>query len=347
MWRFEKRSIVLLIIYFLFVEKAKINDGNFREALKVKTTYHNTITIILSVFLTIGIFSIPTNAATILKHGSKGAQVIEVQKYLYQLNYLRVKPTGFYGKLTTEAVRVFQIEYNLAVDGLAGPITMDTLREVAGGGHRVIEYTVKPGDKLEVIAAQYQTNEAEIMACNNLPDKRIVVGQKLIIQSGKNLIAGRNSRFRTGGIQAISWSTVNQLWQKGEVAKILDLETGKSFQAKRLYGYYHADVEPLSKEDTAIMKEIYGGKWSWDRRAVVVQVRSLYIAASINGMPHGGQSIYDNNFNGQFCVHFLGSRVHQTGRVDQAHHAMIERANGFIFLNNQIERKVVPPIMKP
>jgi LysM repeat protein len=312
----------------------------------MKLIYYKTLIYLLCSLLMLGTFSTRVNAVTLLRFGSKGSQVAQVQKYLYQLKYMRVKPTGFYGKLTTEAVKVFQIEHNLAVDGIAGPITMDTLREVASG-RRIVEYTVKPGDELETIAAQYRTDAAEIMAVNNLPNKRIVAGQKLLIQSGKNPGTGPNSRFRSGGIQALTWSTVNQLWRKEEVAKILDLETGKSFKAKRLYGYYHADVEPLTKEDTKIMKEIYGGEWSWDRRAVVVQVRNLYIAASINGMPHGGQSIYDNNFNGQFCVHFLGSRVHQTGRVDRAHHAMIERANGFAFFHNQIERKAAPSVMKP
>lgn len=307
----------------------------------MNTVYLKRAITFLWALLMLGLWATHTNAATILKYGSKGNLVMEVQKYLYQLNYLRTKPTGFYGKLTTEAVRVFQIEHHLAVDGIAGPVTIATLREMANGRDRILEYTVKPGDELEGIAARYQTSVAEIIAWNNLPSNRVVVGQKLIIQSGKYQNANPNSRFRKGGIQAIAWSTVNQLWKKEEIAKIIDLETGKSFQAKRLYGYYHADVEPLTKEDTEIMKEIYGGKWSWERRAVVVQLKNLYIAASINGMPHGGQSIYDNGFDGQFCVHFLGSRVHQTGRVDRDHHEMIEKANRFILLGNQVERRVM------
>lgn len=302
----------------------------------MKTTYHKTETIFFLALIMLGFFSTYANATVLLKYGSRGKQVVEVQKYLIQLKYLRARPTGYYGKLTTEAVKAFQTEYHLAVDGLTGPVTIDTLREAVEGRNRIVEYTVKPGDELELIAAQYRTNVAEIMVCNNLPDKRIVVGQKLIIQLGRNPTSNRNSRFRAGGIQAIPWSIVNQFWKKGEAAKVLDLETGKSFQAKRLYGYYHADVEPLTKEDTKIMKEIYGGKWSWERRAVVVQLKNLYIAASINGMPHGGQSIYDNDFDGQFCIHFWGSRIHQTGRLDPDHHNMIKWASGFPLLSNSI-----------
>ncbi len=304
------------------------------------------IVIFLFALLTLGFFTSGVNAMGLLLAGSKGIRVAEVQKYLFQLNYLRARPTGFYGKSTKEAVKVFQIEHNLTVDGVVGPITMNALQEAISEHNKLVEYTVIPGDELEGIAVQYKTDVALIMARNNLPDKQIVEGQKLWIPSGKSQGVNQNSRNRPGGIQAIPWSIVNQLWRNGEIAQILDLETGKSFQAKRLYGYYHADVEPLTKEDTKIMKEIYGGKWSWDRRAVVVHVRNLYIAASINGMPHGGESIYNNDFQGQFCAHFLGSRIHQTGGLDQLHQKMIERANGAsLFLNDEVKLEVAPALV--
>ncbi len=35
------------------------------------------------------------------------------------------------------------------------------------------------------------------------------------------------------------------------------------------------------------MKEIYGGKWSWKRRAIIVIHQDQWIAASMHGMPHG------------------------------------------------------------
>lgn len=238
---------------------------------------YQSLALLVSVFLMMAIYAPDAKAMDLLETGARGEQVREVQSYLYQLGYLKVKPTGYYGKLTKAAVIAFQIEHNLAVDGIVGVMTMSTLREMTGDSNRIVDF-------------------------NNI------------------------SRSRPAGIQAVSWTIVNQLWRNGEIARIIDVETGKSFQAKRLYGYYHADVEPLTKEDTRVMKEIYGGKWSWKRRAVVIQVRKLFIAASINGMPHGGQSIVDNDFNGQFCAHFLGSRVHQTGRIDPDHQAMIEKA---------------------
>lgn len=304
--------------------------------------------VFLCALLALGIFTTNAQANGLLLSGSRGSRVVEVQKYLYQLNYLRTRPTGYYGKLTKEAVKAFQTEHNLAIDGVIGPITMNTLQEKISDQNKIVKYTVKPCEELEDIAVRYRTDVAVIMAANNLPDRKVVEGQELLISPGENMGVNLNSRNRPGGIQAIPWSIVNQLWRNGEVARILDLETGKSFQAKRLYGYYHADVEPLTKEDTKIMKEIYGGKWSWDRRAVVAQIRNLYIAASINGMPHGGQSIYNNDFQGQFCAHFLGSRVHQSGGVDQTHHAKIEQANGFsLFGGSEFKWEEIPREVEP
>ncbi|MCC3377949.1 hypothetical protein LKX83_33445, partial [Cohnella sp. REN36] len=70
-------------------------------------------------------------------------------------------------------------------------------------------------------------------------------------------------------------------------------------------GKYHADVQPLTKADTKIMKQIYNGKWSWKRKAIVVKKDHHYYAASMQGMPHGGDGIPDNSFSGHFCIHFL------------------------------------------
>ncbi len=146
---------------------------------------------------------------------------------------------------------------------------------------------------------------------------------------GRKSVPYLASRGHIGGVKALPWSIVNELWSVGEAAAIIDTGTGKSFRVGRLYGYYHADVEPLTEVDTETMLEIYGGKWSWRRRAVVVCFGNMFIAASMNGMPHGGKSIAGNGFPGQFCIHFLGSRIHQSGAVDYEHLAMIEQAAAY------------------
>ncbi|HHW70256.1 MAG TPA: peptidoglycan-binding protein, partial [Clostridiales bacterium] len=126
-------------------------------------------------------------------------------------------------------------------------------------------------------------------------------------------------------VEMLHWSTVRSLFPRGATAVVTDVDTGKSFKVYRMGGTNHADVEPLTANDTAIMKSIYGN-WSWARRAIIVDYGGRRIAASMNGMPHGQQTIYNNNFNGQFCIHFLGSKTHGSGRVDPDHQAMVRKA---------------------
>lgn len=126
----------------------------------------------------------------------------------------------------------------------------------------------------------------------------------------------------------LSWEEVDQIFRRYTNATVVDIETGLSFQVQRRGGTYHADVQPLTAKDTAIMKVIYNGQWSWKRKAVVVEVAHRRIAASMNGMPHGAGAIRGNNFNGHFCIHFRDSKVHQSGKEDLAHQMMIWKAAG-------------------
>jgi hypothetical protein len=95
---------------------------------------------------------------------------------------------------------------------------------------------------------------------------------------------------------------------------------------KRWAGANHIDAEPLTAADTATMKSIYGGSWSWNRRAILVKYNGHVYAASMNGMPHGTTTISSNNFNGHFCIHFYNSRTHETNRVDANHQNAVARA---------------------
>jgi hypothetical protein len=127
---------------------------------------------------------------------------------------------------------------------------------------------------------------------------------------------------------SLPWKEAAELLPRRSVFKVTDIETGLSFQVQRRAGKNHADVQPLTKEDTAIMEQIYEGKWSWRRKAILVQAGDRSIAASMHGMPHGGDGIPDNNFSGHFCIHFLGSATHGSGNIDPEHQFMIRKAAG-------------------
>lgn len=142
---------------------------------------------------------------------------------------------------------------------------------------------------------------------------------------------------------------VEKVFYRGCTANVYDIASGLSFNVKRTYGYNHADCEPLTANDTQIMKKIYGGSWSWSRRAVIVTVGGQKIAASMAGMPHAGveskaanitvssrsggygrgvnlDTVKKNSMSGHFDIHFLGSKTHGTSRVDANHQAAVKKA---------------------
>ena len=131
-----------------------------------------------------------------------------------------------------------------------------------------------------------------------------------------------------GTAREMDWwtSDIQEIFARGVTAKITDVATGLSWYEQRRGGTNHADCQPLTAADTAKLKQAYGGKWSWNRRAVFVTINGVNYAASINGMPHGGGSITDNNFNGHHCIHFTNSRTHGSNKVDAQHQAAIKVA---------------------
>jgi hypothetical protein len=132
------------------------------------------------------------------------------------------------------------------------------------------------------------------------------------------------------------WEEANELFPKYAVAKITDIYSGASFYVQRREGSSHIDAQPLTAEDTAIMKEIYGGNWSWERKGIIVEIGGHRIAASMHGMPHGAGKIPDNDFPGHFCIHFFGSVIHGGG-MDLRHHQEILKAAGKLPLDGTSE----------
>jgi len=130
--------------------------------------------------------------------------------------------------------------------------------------------------------------------------------------------------------ELLPWTEAKDVLPKYSKFTIVDVDSGLSFEGQRRAGSSHADVQPLTKADSATLKTIYGGQWSWDRRAVLVKLNGRTLAGSMHGMPHGGDGIPGNDFNGHFCIHFLGSVTHGSHSLDPAHQLMVQRAAGLL-----------------
>lgn len=229
------------------------------------------------------------------------------------------------------------------------------------------KYIVSKGDTLYDLALKYKVTVEEIQLASKLDSDKLSLDQELVIPvsgsykelaalkrskdaaaakknqplrqvASRNLQSNNDVKAVTSSVkkgEMISWDKVKSLFPRGATAKVIDVDTGLTFKVKRLQGTYHADCEPLTANDTAVLKKIYGGSWSWARRAVVVEVNGNYIAASINGMPHAEDSIASNNFAGHICIHFKDSSTHgssytKSGKplVDPQHQAMVKKAAG-------------------
>ncbi|MFC0213109.1 hypothetical protein ACFFK0_11690 [Paenibacillus chartarius] len=146
----------------------------------------------------------------------------------------------------------------------------------------------------------------------------------------RELSAARESlRARHYGA-LLPWSEARSAVPRMAKFDVIDVETGLAFRAQRRAGSSHADAQPLTRQDSETMKRIYGGSWSWDRRAVVLRYNDKLYAASMNGKPHGGDGIPDNGFSGHFCIHFAGSTTHGKANLDLAHQTMAHKAAGLL-----------------
>jgi len=125
-----------------------------------------------------------------------------------------------------------------------------------------------------------------------------------------------------GKVELIDWFAGG----RGQKAVVIDVDTGLSFDIWRLMGTNHADCEPLTKQDTATMKQINGGTWSHDRRAIWVKIGDRYFAASMYCMPHDTNYTKTNGMNGHFCIHFYKSYGHSTRKPCPIHQSMIQKA---------------------
>ena len=194
-------------------------------------------------------------------------------------------------------------------------------------------YEVKDGDTLWRIAYNNEITVEELKSANALNSNIIHPGQALEIpgSSGsqiENPTEEQPSSEETSSTgKYLDWSEVRNILSARSTATITDVATGLTFSVKRRGGTNHADFEPRTAADTAIMKEIYGS-WSWKTRAIIVSINGRDIAASMNGMPHGGQYINDNNFPGHFCIHFKNSWTHNSNSIHSGHQASVKKAAG-------------------
>ena len=218
----------------------------------------------------------------ILQKGDSGEEVKSLQQALIELGFLTGKADGKFGAGTEKAVIAFQASRGLTQDGIAGEKTQHALYNTVPIGTY---------DSSTVTATLYPVEMVD---------------------------------WYSGGIQTV--------WANNSIAVITDVYTGISFRAYRIYGGNHADAVPYSAEDTVAYCQMFGTSnaqeiadredslQTWRRRPLWVTVGGRTFAASLYGTPHNfsdsivknANATLKNNFVGQFCVHFVNSKTHDS-----------------------------------
>lgn len=151
-----------------------------------------------------------------------------------------------------------------------------------------------------------------------------VVGYMRTSSLSKSQSTTKTRKSWKARVTAMKWyDGGSSTFDKGEYATLYDINTGTSIRIKRMGGHNHADVEPATKKDAA---KLHRFGYSWDARAGILKVDDKYIACAFNTKPHGDETISNNGFEGQFCLHMLGSKTHGTGNVNGDMQKAISRA---------------------
>jgi len=335
-------------------------------------------------FSTITTFAAPS----LLLKGMRGESVKSLQNNLKKLGYFNATVTGYYGSITEASVKKLQKDYGYLVDGKAGTNTLGLIDKLLKQDSNNSLSTRSTSTRTSTVLKNGMRGEAVTALQNNLKKLGYFNAnctgyygsiteeavKKLQKEHGctvdgiagsqtfsviERLLANSSTTSRSGTQERPSASNQNYLmpwfgeaenvFAIGKTATIYDIDSGKSFKVKRTYGHNHADCETLTAGDTKILKSIYGGQWSWSRRAIIVNVDGVKIAASMAAMPHAGSdkaeanayissrsggygagtnldAIKGNNMDGVFDIHFYKSKTHGSNSVNEAHQNMVKKA---------------------
>lgn len=120
-----------------------------------------------------------------LKRARNGLDTYWLQWQLFILGYYNRPLHGYFDAATEKAIRSFQTDAALRIDGIAGPQTYLALGTSAPYPSSIYYYRVEEGDSVFKIAGLFSQSMEEIIKLNNLkpPDYTIYAGQMLSIPS--------------------------------------------------------------------------------------------------------------------------------------------------------------------
>jgi D-gamma-glutamyl-meso-diaminopimelic acid endopeptidase CwlS len=244
-------------------------------------------------------------------------------------NKLTVEYLKALNKLNTDIINIGQV-IKLKPDTIAVPspvvvipspiITQNTPQPVKD--FPSVTYIVQAGNTADSIGRLFNVSAVDIMKYNYMGiNDWFNIGQKIAINGyaprDYAVVPGMDKAATQYGT-AVDWFRDGQyLLKRNDVFTIVDFSTRKQFTVKVMGGYTHADIEPLTASDTAVMKSLFN-EWNWTPRPVVIFHNGMNIAGSLSGMPHSFDTTPDNGVIGHFDLYLKNSLPH-TGTVSQTY----------------------------
>ncbi|MCG8542433.1 MAG: peptidoglycan-binding protein [Clostridia bacterium] len=335
----------------------------------------------------LGLFTYGNLSLKVYKKGMSHSDIKTVQEALRDIGTFKGNElTTYFGPTTERAVKDFQRKYGLHADGVVGESTIKKMKNLGlvtdniGNTQKILGHLTLGVYKKGVSHPEVKTIQQVLKQCGTFNEGSFTtyygpVTERAVesfqrkyglavdgIAGGSTLEKMKSLGFITYSVSRGTakrkygeyldwWKHVRKMLVRNKtVMTVKDVRTSLKFRVKVTAGTNHADVETLSKNDTSIMKKIWGG-FSWERRPVLVYLNGRTIAASMTAMPHAGVESkaagkmvsnrsagygygynYDfvkgNRMEGHVDIHFRNSRRHKDNKKDSRHQAAIKVAAG-------------------
>ena len=312
---------------------------------------------------------------TLLKKGSRGNSVTQLQQRLISLHYLTGSADGIYGTGTESAVKAFQKANGLTADGIAGSATQKKLYSSSAKAAATAKPTATPkpdpasevlrlgstGDNVKkmqkrLVELGYLTSGVDgefglktysaIVAFqqrNGLAADGVAGSAtltKLYSSSAVREKAGvtpapvtptpkPKTAFtapRAAEVRFANWYTeIRSRARAMPDVVIYEPISGIHYNLHMFSFGKHADAEPPTAEDTALMYQAIGNN-SWTAKPVwVIFSDGRVYMASTHSHGHEVDHTSGNNLEGHVCIHFprVMSEAEQTGPYAVSHQQAI------------------------
>jgi len=237
----------------------------------------------------------------LLKLGSRGSSVTFVQQLLIEKDYLNHEATGYYGPLTTQAVMMFQNNYNLKADGIVGPQTYKALIQTQSIASSSNSSNVQKPDKGEYLdwfkEVQYIF---PIGTAATITDIDTGLSFKVMRTFGHQHADCETLTIEDTAVLKTIWGGWS--WERRAVI----LTVGNRHIAASCIGMPHA-----GKDNYPALKTVASRSGGYGRGTNLDKIKN-------NGM------------DGHICIHFKNSTLHKNNKPGAEHQKMVKKAAGLL-----------------